>query len=314
MRIHLPPLDTPYTRLAADIFVRLASFSSEHVLCDADDDPDVVLFTQAHQFPGDWHLRALQSHPLRARWPERCFVYDERDFPWCALPGLYVSMPNHSLNRHQRAVQYAWINDTDFSELRAVQTDLLYSFAGAPTHPVRRSVLALSSQRGVVMDTSGFVFNQPEAPNFAAQRRQFVELVARSKFVLCPRGHGTSSIRLFEVMAAGRIPVIISDDWVPPAGPDWNRLAIRCPESDVLDLPRRLEQEEASSEMRMRTSALEYDRYFAESVRFDTMMGLIAELLPSAAEFPRRGVQDRQFRRVALRAARARLATEPRTR
>ena len=30
----------------------------------------------------------------------------------------------------------------------------------------------------------------------------------RSKFFLCPRGTGTSSIRLYETLSAGRVPVI----------------------------------------------------------------------------------------------------------
>lgn len=306
MRVHLPPLDGPYTSLASDIFVRLATFSSQHVVCDADEDPDIVLFTQAHQYLDDWRLRVFRNHPLRTSHPGRCFIYDERSFPWCSLPGLYVSMPSHSFSPYQRAVPYAWLDDAPFSAVRAEPTDLLFSFAGAPTHPARRPIFELSHPRGLVEDTSGFLFNRSDAPNFVTQRQRFVDLVARSKFVLCPRGHATSSIRLYEVMAAGRIPVIISDAWVPPKGPDWDSFAIWCRESEVADLPRRLEREEATSETRMRSAAEAYDQHFAESVRFDKMIDLVAELLPIAADFPKRGVHNRQHYRAALRALRGR--------
>ena len=37
-----------------------------------------------------------------------------------------------------------------------------------------------------------------------------------TKFALVPRGHGVFSRRLVEVLAAGAIPVIISNGWILP--------------------------------------------------------------------------------------------------
>ena len=48
-------------------------------------------------------------------------------------------------------------------------------------------------------------------------KRTDADFIRRTRFVLCPRGQGVSSIRLFEVMKSGRVPVIISDAFVPPA-------------------------------------------------------------------------------------------------
>jgi hypothetical protein len=55
--------------------------------------------------------------------------------------------------------------------------------------------------------------------------------------VLCPRGIGTSTFRLFETMQSGRVPVILSDAWVPSAGIDWNAVSLRVPERDIARLP-----------------------------------------------------------------------------
>ena len=60
---------------------------------------------------------------------------------------------------------------------------------------------------------------RPGSPDFEMRRERFRSVMGRSRFVLCPRGKGTSSIRLYEALAYGCVPVIISDDWVAPAGP-----------------------------------------------------------------------------------------------
>ena len=52
--------------------------------------------------------------------------------------------------------------------------------------------------------------------------------------MICPRGWGSSSIRLFEVMEMGRVPVIISDAWVNEA-PKWADFSVRVSEADVFE-------------------------------------------------------------------------------
>ena len=71
------------------------------------------------------------------------------------------------------------------------------------------------------------MFHDATSRDYEVRRRRFAETMFRSKFVLCPRGHGTSSIRLFETLAAGRVPVVISDDWVAPKGPTWDACSVR---------------------------------------------------------------------------------------
>jgi hypothetical protein len=73
-------------------------------------------------------------------------------------------------------------------------------------------------------------------------RTRYAEVIARSKFVLCPRGHGPSSFRLYEALAAGRVPVVISNNWLAPPRIDWSRCIVRVGEKDVRGLPRLLER------------------------------------------------------------------------
>ncbi|MCU1458130.1 MAG: hypothetical protein JWL73_2222, partial [Actinomycetia bacterium] len=94
MNIHLARTGLPDDRSCVPAFEALASSDARgtHHLVGSPDDADVILFTECH-LVGDWRLRPMLEHPLHRRFPTRCFVYDERDDPWCALPGVYVSAP-----------------------------------------------------------------------------------------------------------------------------------------------------------------------------------------------------------------------------
>lgn len=64
---------------------------------------------------------------------------------------------------------------------------------------------------------------------------RFVNALRRSWTSLCPRGNGSSSIRFFETMCMGRIPVHVSDAYVPPFGKDidYSQFCLFIPESEV---------------------------------------------------------------------------------
>jgi hypothetical protein len=50
--------------------------------------------------------------------------------------------------------------------------------------------------------------------------RRYNEILSDSVFSLCPEGAGPNTLRAWESIAVGAIPVIIADDWVPPSLPD----------------------------------------------------------------------------------------------
>ena len=92
--------------------------------------------------------------------------------------------------------------------------------------------------------------------------------MVNSRFTLCPRGAGTSTFRLFETMKAGRVPVILSDDWVPPEGPAWSSFSITVPEHHVNRLPGILEAHEHAADVMGRTARQEWDLWFSETASF----------------------------------------------
>src|SRR6185503_15362179 len=123
--------------------------------------------------------------------------------------------------------------------------DLLYSFVGRRSHPVRDRIFGIAHPTGTthVADsttTYRHFTGGADAPGDA--QRSYVEIALRSRFALCPRGWATSTLRLYEMMALGVAPVVIADRWVAPDGPDWKRFTIFVPERRVSEIPRILHE------------------------------------------------------------------------
>lgn len=72
---------------------------------------------------------------------------------------------------------------------------------------------------------------------------EFKSLLSRSIFTLCPSGSGPNSIRLWEAIGSGSIPVILADTYLPPGEwALWEQAVVFCEENEVAikSLPQRL--------------------------------------------------------------------------
>jgi hypothetical protein len=248
MRIHVTTLGRqPYHSQARASFVDLAKLDvvgRHHV----EEDPsraDAILFIDLQQHPQDPLLKTLRSHPMARQYADKVRVYDERDFPSYTFPGIYIGAPS-AWGRRLPVVggPYATLwNPVSRAEF---EPDLLFSFRGARTHRVRDDVLRLSHERGVVeTDQAPFPGPPDKAGTRAEAYKRYADLVQRSKFVLCPRGHGPSSFRIYETLRAERVPVVISDDWLPPPRVTWASSIVRIRERDVRRVPQILEERES---------------------------------------------------------------------
>jgi hypothetical protein len=134
--------------------------------------------------------------------------------------------------------------------------------------------MSLSHPRAYLEDTSASVTPDQKKQTFfmmsydSNDRTHYGDILARSKFVLCPRGYACSSWRLFESMKAGRVPVIISDQWVPPAGPTWESFSIRVRQNHVLQIPEILERHEPNAAIMGRLARKAWEEWFSQEVTF----------------------------------------------
>lgn len=244
------------------------------------DDPEhadlVVLFEQ-FSFKQRSHIQTLLKSPLVRQCAHKLFVINYDDTGQGFLPGCYTSLRRSTFDaRIHKSCAYP----KNYNQFVGVPNDSaathLYSFRGSlDSHPVRSKLF-----NTLRYDPEGLLNPVCQSLNThtESQKRLFVEEVAKSSFVLCPRGQGPSSYRLFEVMALGRCPVIISDDWIPIGGVDWKTVSVRISESIVHEIPNVLKRLRCNAtEMGVRARQV-WEAHFSPPAKFRSFLEDIVAL------------------------------------
>ena len=91
---------------------------------------------------------------------------------------------------------------------------------------------------------AGERLDEAECSAERAATRRYNELLSDSVFSLCPEGAGPNTLRLWESLAVGAIPVVVVEDWVwpsiPGAGLRWEDAVIILRRDEVAGLFGRL--------------------------------------------------------------------------
>lgn len=291
MKVHLAAAKES----ALTALMRLRAAKSSHPLVDDPTAADLILFlgNPTHE-P---HL--LTGHPLYRDYPDKCAIYSEDDEYLPLLPGVYCSARNDVSTRANRVFtwSYASVGGNIASPyLAGIPADksFLFSFQGGSTSILRKRLYKLAFNRLDVLieDTSAYHHWELDQPGREQRQQSFARTIAASHFVLCPRGAGTGSIRLFEVMQAGIAPVLISDDYPLPPHVPWDTFLIRIAERDIRRLPELLEPYRESSAERGRLARQAWGNHFAPENEFDAIVSLAVSALhhdpPDEATFSRR--------------------------
>lgn len=243
--LFLPPtnawsVETGYAKRWEEFMASLPAGDADFALANGLADADFVISQSVEEMQGNLKdvLRPLSHKDIMT------FVWDISDRPTSRFSGFYCSLPKHLFDsRRHAAACYPIAFNRLIDEFPAHEAEMDFSFRGALTDTVRiKMVEALQQyQHGgtAMVQSTGHATWEFTDTTYASRNRsqaEFADLLRRSKFVLCPRGYGTGSMRLFEVMQAGRVPVIISDSYVLPGNIDWSACALRIPESRVADV------------------------------------------------------------------------------
>ncbi|MDX1419449.1 MAG: exostosin family protein [Rubricoccaceae bacterium] len=281
-----------------------------HALTDDPEDADVVLFVEAR--PGWPFYERVVRHPLARRHRSKCFLFTRVDNPAVVMQGIYASVPRRAYDP-QWVRSGLYLSATRWQPAAPLPSDpLLFSFLGNVTnHPIRERLLAMNGADAVVEDTSAlWPYDALPPEERARAETRYDEIGRRSRFILAPRGKGASSIRLFEALRMGRPPVIVSDEWVPPEGPDWDAISVRVPERDVGAIPALLRARAPEAEAMGRRAREAWEAWFSERTVFDTLVAWCLAIraerrLPEA--LLRRSVYVRSFRFMHAKAMARRL-------
>lgn len=143
-----------------------------------------------------------------------------------------------------------------------IQKDLLYSFVGINTkESVRGKITQLEQKPDTVITLRPKNFKLTNK-----EHQEYVDILARSRFSLCPRGTGPSTIRFWESLQAGAIPVVLADAMLLPDGFDWNSCVIRIPEKKLLEVDTIIRAISPDKEERMRALCLQaYKQYSGDN-------------------------------------------------
>lgn len=282
---------------APDWLARNAPPHSRAALAEAPETADAILFVEQHP-SNDPYFKAVMTHPLYRRFKDKCVLYHDADRSITWLPTLSPSIERWQYNpRHHRGCHYIArieVNksvDEHVPDYRGNRRYLANFMGSARTHPIRRELLKLNAPDIKLHDTDVRFFWQ--VPH--EQRDAFVEVCDDSYFVLCPRGAGPSSYRLFEAMQLGRVPVIISDEWVPIEGVDWQTCSLRVPEADTNHLPDILRKHQAEAVAMGREARRIWETTFSPEASLSTLSTLAAAVIQEPFDLSARLRTARQF-------------------
>jgi len=199
-------------------------------------------------------------------------MYSEGDAGVPVLPGIYVNLTKRHY-RPGRTGSHGYLfylaenrGNSACRGVQAVEKRFLFSFAGRNSHRVRADIFRLltGAAEAYIRDTSQ-AYDHWSADRPEEMQSRYAETIRQSYFSLCPRGKGANCIRLFESMRMGVAPVLISDAWVLPEGPDWEQFLIRIPESQVAEIPGILERERHRALEMGELARKAYEAYFSAS-------------------------------------------------
>ncbi len=113
--------------------------------------------------------------------------------------------------------------------------DIFASFIGYLSHKRQVLLQPLTTQPNKYV-IGGRGFWRAEVPQ--NEETQFMDMMSRSVFALCPRGFGATSFRLYEAMQFGTIPIYISDRHCLPWDDelDWSEFCVVIGADEVSNL------------------------------------------------------------------------------
>lgn len=282
----------------------------EFRLADSPETADFILFVDSNEpYLGD-----VYSSPCFRRFADRSYVHNISDAAVPVLPGMYPDLAG-PLRRPELQLGAFYLRCFDNKALLADDDESkptrLFSFVGNVSNApdVRSRILALNHPEALLLNrSSGLRDDDPD----------YVPTLRDSNFVICPRGLGPTSWRFYETMMAARVPVIVSDRWVPAREIDWLSFSLRVPESEVESIPAICEATADRAEKMGRRARQQWESHCSLEQAFGWVGRRLRELRAARDGLSFNPttelVRDLTFRRQMLRYARWRVGKELRAR
>jgi hypothetical protein len=203
-----------------------------------EDDPalaDALVIQEPWAFREWRYIDKLIADPVIGRFSHKVYSVNGDDAAAGLLRGIYTCLPR---SRFDPALHAA-------APFLSQPNEQVLAQAGSPRGPAaflgtwRGNPKSNRRVRGRLLDlyagSARFKIESTESwlDHGADEKVRYVELLRAGQFSLCPGGWAAASMRIFESMALGVAPVILADEFVEPAGPDWRAFSLRVREADL---------------------------------------------------------------------------------
>ena len=155
--------------------------------------------------------------------------------------------------------------------LQKAEKTYIGSFVGSLTHPIRiqmANTLSGKSEYNIWIKQWSPTVNKPEF-------ELFLELASKSKYLLCPRGYGLNSFRLYEAFQLNCVPVVITDKPYLPWQDElnWNDFSILIDQNNISNIDNILKNiNDKQYEKLLTTGKKIYSSYFTLDGIYDNII------------------------------------------
>ena len=169
-------------------------------------------------------------------------------------------------------------------DVLSVKRDILFSFVGGYDpriyiNDIRKKIYELEQRDNVFIKNTGVwhlnklvyhpLQNNEKTLNVneehMSQTHDYNKLLLNSRYTLAPSGSGPNSIRFWEALGAGSIPVLLSDTLELPAHELWDETIVRIEEKDLNKIYEILEGISEEEENKRRKNCLAIYNYFKDN-------------------------------------------------
>ncbi len=254
-----------------------------HCLIENPEDCEIILFCGGDRK----YMQDIFESPIYKKYKFKSYIINSNDKFIPYLPGLYSSLEKKWYDpAWERSFHYIGIREKPplIYDRNSNQKEYLFSFIGqADSHHIRKKIMKLKYENSFLKDIENLKVKKKRGDfvrqeDYDKYRSEYAEIINKSYFVLCPRGFGTSSFRLFETMMMGRVPVIISDEWVEPAGINWDDFSIRIKQKNISNIPQILNERAADADKMGIKARYIWEEYFADENSFHRIAEWLLEI------------------------------------
>jgi Exostosin family len=249
-----------------------------HEAVESTQEADAIIFIHRGKIKGN---NLLSTHFSKS------FLLCGADIPIDYMRGMYTCMPRNRFNptRHHACGYMTPVNEF-IEELflkSNCEPDIIFSFMGFPNSLLRKKMFRKNFFANLpnilIENTSHFNVWDSSILEKDKIKKYYASILDRSQFVLCPLGNGTATYRLYETMQMGRVPIIISDQWVPPAGPAWQEFSIRVSQDRITEIPEILNAFKYRYAEMGKLARQAWERWFAPNVQFHRIAEYASDLM-----------------------------------